>query len=43
MNGVHVGGVNDVNTNAGILGSANRREEQTSCFFFTDLVANGQN
>ena len=43
MNGVHVGGVDAVNTNAGILGSANRREEQTSCFFFTDLIANGQN
>ena len=43
VNGVHVGRVDNVNVHTGILGRTNRREEQTSCFFLANLVANGQN
>ena len=42
VNGVHVRRVDNVNLNACILGGTHSREQQASCFFLTNLVADGQ-
>ena len=42
MDSVHVRRMNDVDLNACILSGTNSREQQASCFFLTNLVADRQ-